>query len=107
VATVAFYKALHLVDALLAHDFGEHGRNHKRRQRTLKEHPPYRQIYDHYRVLKDASEIARYLGNQDGVTFDAYLSDEEVRRVLLGYRLDRLEKSLRKMLRRRAPRPRK
>src|SRR5262249_15897354 len=55
--TVSFYRALHLVQVLLARK-GHHGSSHVRRNRVLKTHfPP---VWNDYRPLYSYSRIARY-----------------------------------------------
>jgi len=102
VTTVAFYKALHLVDALLDRRFKAHGYSHRARQQVLKTTNSFRSIYRHYRFLRGASEIARYLcdnqGGKEYRTFSDYMPMSQVRSEILGHRLRQLERSVRKML---------
>lgn len=103
IVTVAFYKALHLVEALIFKDQGlRHGRNHAIRERILKCEPRYGHIYRHYMGLKEASCVARYLQNSAGTKsyqrFEDYCTMEGVKRDLLNHRLHQLEQSVRKLI---------
>ena len=60
IATVAFYKAVQIVEAVFAHDLGKHSHGHDDRLETLKL-GRFHHIYRHYRPLDGASRIARYL----------------------------------------------
>ena len=63
-ATVAFYKALHLVEALLAGDVQGpcfHTSSHDQRNDLLKRTKRYEFVYRQYKPLYDASMTARYL----------------------------------------------
>ena len=57
VATVAFYQALHLIEALIHNDFGQHGQNHKHRGDILKRENRYQKINQHCQVLQEASYV--------------------------------------------------
>ena len=98
VATVAFYKALHVVEAAFACENPvRHGTDHPTRERILKSEKKYEHIYRHYRVLYAASMVARYM--QDNQTdFTSYLEPQAVIDTLLRHRLHEVEKSaLRRM----------
>jgi len=101
IATVAFYKALHLFEALLSQgDPPRHSANHTIRENHLKQ-KPYHSIYKHYRDLQEASLIARYLQTWDGKvhsSFSEYMSAEKVQNVLLKHRLRNLEKLIKKRM---------
>ncbi len=104
VVTVAFYKALHLVEAVFCHDGIGHGQNHERRDELLKRNRRYSHIYKHYRPLWAASIVARYLEDRDrnrGDTgyssFSDYLSVADVQSQMLGHRLREIEKSVAKL----------
>ena len=101
VATVAFYRALHLVEAVLARDRKE-VYTHKDRARILRATGKYQKIYQHYRPLYAASLVARYLQDADGSTyhtFSDFMPPETVERIILGYRLKEIEQSVEKLLR--------
>src|SRR2546421_1473890 len=62
VTTVAFYKAVHLVEAVFSRDpHIKHGRTHEHREQCLKSDRRYSNIYKNYRPLWAASTVARYL----------------------------------------------
>jgi hypothetical protein len=111
ITTVAFYKAVHLVDALLAHDHGRHFHDHRARFAALKRENRYLAIYRHFRPLYEASCVARYLqasgGRQDYHQFTDYVPADAVEAEILTARLAPLEKSARKLLSAPARRPRK
>lgn len=67
VVTIAFYKAMHIVEAMFAadpqaqlHDTS----NHEDRNRQLKTTDRYQHIWKHYRALWNDSLIARYLSEE-------------------------------------------
>lgn len=100
VATVAFYTALHYVEAVFFHDLnGTHGHNHESRDRLLKCTKRYENIYRHYRPLWEASVVARYM-QRDGETrlFSKYLSPDKVEEQLVRHRLHQLRKSAERLL---------
>jgi len=72
VATVAFYKAVHLVQAMLS-KAGRSCHDHKTRHDILKSRYP--EIWKHYRPLWSASTIARYLHDNDSRTPYKQFSD--------------------------------
>lgn len=103
IATIAFYKALHVVEAVFfAHGPVPHGHSHEDRDRALKVTPEYSEIYKHYRPLWAASMVARYLyepgSGLEHPVFSTYLSPEKVKSELLGHRLHRLQVSAKKFL---------
>ena len=100
VSVVAFYTALHAVEALFARDKPDnraHGQSHENRERLLKSNPRYKNIYKHYRPLQGIATVARYLEDPRGRAtrkvsreiecFDEYLSEREVRTEVVGHRL--------------------
>ena len=98
VATVAFYKALHLMDALCAVD-GTHHSDHKSRNGAMKRGSPrQKRLYKHYRALWQASRIARYLKEySDSKEYDVFadfMPPAEVKRQLVDHRLRQIEKSV-------------
>ena len=97
-ATVAFYKAVHLIEALLAREYHTHGIDHANRGRILKQENRYTNIYRQYSALKEASTVARYLCESNGGrsyrTFTDYCTMERVKSEILGSRLKELEKSI-------------
>lgn len=82
--TVAFDKAVHVVEAAIANSWHAHSTSHLDRERTLKA-PRYKPIFKSYGHLFAASRVARYL--EDGTegsfgTFSDYLSDDNVRELV-------------------------
>ena len=88
IATCAFYKALHVVEALFASDPQiEHTSDHGRRFETLKRTAGYETILRPYMKLASAANIARYLGdsNRDVGAFEEVYSEGVLTtRLLLG-----------------------
>ena len=101
IAVVAFYKALHLVEAMFAcnPEIG-HGRNHEFREDWLKRERRYAHIWNNYRPLWEAATIARYLENHGTKisTFAAYMTFEEVQSRILNHHLHQIEQSVKKFL---------
>lgn len=103
IAVIAFYKALHLVEAVLAKLRPvRHSPNHEVRDLTLKSDNRLKQIYKMFRPLKSAASVARCLAdNLTGIeygSFADYMTFDEVRDTLLGHYLKSLEASARKLL---------
>ncbi len=97
IATAAFYKALHIVEAVFANDGAiGHTSDHDERDKKLKTTRKYEQIYRNYSPLKRASMNARYLS--DCSTFDKYLPPQRVVTELLKHHLHQIEKSASKFL---------
>lgn len=96
VATVAFYKSLHLVEAVFATE-NNHCPDHTVRTARMKPHQKLQHVYDFYRQLSEISEVARYMkGNK--TDFQAYMPESRVRSEILGHFLRRLESAILKML---------
>ncbi len=92
-ATVCFYAALHVVEALFVLDTSiRHGINHEHREQVLKRTKRFEKVYRHYRVLQSAATVARYL-NERGDPFKAYLSPAEVCADLVKHHLLQLIRS--------------
>lgn len=103
--TVAFYKALHVVEAVFAADKQSpvpHADDHKLRNQALKTVKRYQHLWRMYRPLWEASLIARYLrvdGNAATYTdFSQYMSREDVEARVLGHYLAQLEASAARLL---------
>jgi len=97
VTTIAFYKALHLVEAVFSNDkeIG-HGINHENREKWLKTKPKYQQIAKYYRPLWAASMIARYLQDEHGKFFNCfsdYLPPDKVKSDILNHYLHQVQKA--------------
>jgi len=86
IVTVAFYTALHIVDAVLFHTqkgFQKHGQSHDKREKTIKSDHRLEKIWDCYRPLKNYSIIARYLQGPEtplnkAIDFDKVMPDEKL-----------------------------
>jgi hypothetical protein len=98
VATAAFYKALHVVEAVFATDKDvRHGRDHTHREECLKKNPRYKKIYQHYRVLLSVSKRARYLQDVSTCFSDSF-SPQQVIDEVLKHDLHQVEVSAAKFL---------
>lgn len=96
IATAAFYKALHLVEAVFANDKKiSHGHNHETRERILKVYREYSDIGKHYRILWSISMVSRYLQGKDSKSYHAfseYMTADEVKSKVLGHLLHQVQK---------------
>ena len=103
VATVAFYKAVQIIEAVFDADSRGHSNGHDSRIDTLK-CPKYRELFKAYRPLYAASLVARYLEDTSARKFEAgnppskryssfadYMPAESVVHRLLKKRLNVLE----------------
>jgi len=104
VVTVAFYKALHLVEGIFYADGlsskekrGFHSKDHQERNQRLRKDNKYKHLWKHYRPLWEASIVARYLFDVDTGTdqtdLNAYLSGTDIRSKFIGHYLRQIEKS--------------
>ena len=97
-ATVAFYKAVHLVEAVFKVQDGTDSTSHHEREAALKRSSKLKTLFPDYQALLTASRIARYLQADQKVPrfsgFTDYLTAEEVKQVLVFTRLFRLEQKL-------------
>lgn len=100
VATVAFYKAVHVVEAVFAAD-GKHSNSHDARISELK-FSKYKEIFKAYRPLYAASLVGRYLADStpykldNGNTvsycsFEDYMTASDVVKRLIKKRLKVIE----------------
>lgn len=93
-ATVAFYKALQIVDALLYERYKQPN-NHNDRLALLKQIPELEPIHKHFRFLWSASTIARYLHDvESGLgysRFTDFMQPDDVLLRLVGQRLVKAE----------------
>lgn len=94
VVTVAFYKALHVVETVFCEQDGHHCEGHNSRLEKLKS-SRYSKLHKQYRPLWAASTVARYLHDRDAnkpySTFADYTPPDEVKRQFVEKRLYRLE----------------
>lgn len=109
-ATVAFYKAVHIVEAVFDATIGHHSNGHDARIDTLK-HPKFADLFKAYRPLYAASLVARYLEDSSARKIDGdkspspkyrrfsdYIPPDRVIPRLLKKRLDVLEQHAAGML---------
>ena len=92
VTTIAFYKAIHLIDALLYKQCESHGYNHGTRNDIVRR--TYPTIYNNYSVLSQSSRVARYLNDQ----YDQFMDIETVKSTILGHHLKRIQSFVEKKL---------
>ena len=103
-ATVIFYTALHIVEAVFFYDTKHskerHGQSHENREKILKNTKSYQNIHRHYRPLQSASVIARYLSNlgKDVTNFQQYMTAQQVQELLIKHHLAQVIKSACKFL---------
>lgn len=98
VLTVAFYKALHLVETIFSQETQPfHSKDHHERNQRLKNIKKYEHIWRHYRLLLDASMAARYLvvphSGEDLTDLDAYLSGDSIHAKFINHSLRQIENS--------------
>ncbi|MBN1910115.1 MAG: hypothetical protein JW818_10275 [Pirellulales bacterium] len=96
ITVVAFYKALHVVEAVFEHQGLEHGKNHESREALLKKHNRFEEIFRNYRALWAASTVARYLATPAGDEFKSfakYLAADRVVGKMVDHYLHRIEQS--------------
>jgi len=104
VAVVAFYSALHYVEALFFRfqpSGQKHGTSHEMRERLLKSQRRFKKVARHYWHLWQAATIARYLQNGKGqlyTTFTDYMSPDNVVDRLIKHHFRRLRESVGKLL---------
>jgi hypothetical protein len=100
IANVSFYKAVHVVEPVLA-GMGFHSESHAVRLGKLKHPPFHRDAYGHFRVLWQSSLIARYLNDDAGHSFTCftdYMPADKVVAKLVRRRLKPLEDLLINMI---------
>jgi hypothetical protein len=86
VAVIAFYTALHTVEAVFASlrlSGIEHTSTHYERRNVLRNIRQYQKLWQHYRPLHDAASDARYL--EAGEAF--HMTPQQVESVLLDHHL--------------------
>lgn len=98
IATIAFYKAVQMVEASFAHTQTGPTSSHGARLDTLKRTKRYQHVFPHFRELWAASTIARYLtdhySGRHFRTFTDYITPEKVVTVIVRHRLQQIERSL-------------
>ncbi len=101
VATIAFYTALQVVEAVLVKKTGTGSSDHGDRNWRLKTGRGLGNLWKHYRPLASASRIARYLQDDYGAdyeSFSSYLSSEKAEAILVKHHLAQIIKSAAKIL---------
>lgn len=86
IATVAFYAALHIVDAVLYHNnrgLQRHGQTHNYRERLVKYNPKFQHMWTFYWSLHNESVVARYLQLErtpidTHIDFDVRMPDDKL-----------------------------
>jgi len=81
VVTIAFYKALHVVEAVFDAEMQKHSMSHNDRNQTLRVNR-FKAVHKPYSKLYRASRIARYLEDDSGgrfASFADYMDAETVR----------------------------
>ena len=83
VATIAFYKAIHIVEAVFDNRLKRHSGGHTERETLLKQ-IQFKEIFIPYDHLNAASRVARYLHGGGGryKTFTDYMSADGVKSLL-------------------------
>lgn len=97
ITTIAFYKALQMVEASFAHTQTGRTSTHGDRLDRLKREKRYQHIFKHYRPLWEASMVARYLSDLSGRdyrSFTDYMKPEVVVAQIVRHRLRQIENSL-------------
>jgi hypothetical protein len=97
VVVAAFYKALHLVEAVFAHDGINHAQDHGQRNEILKKTNRYKNLWRNYSPIWQASLVARYLehvGPGDSRTFPNYLDAKTVESLVLNHYLRQIERTV-------------
>ncbi|APZ96937.1 hypothetical protein [Fuerstiella marisgermanici] len=102
VTTIAFYKAVHIVEAVFAYQLGRHSNGHDDRLEQLKS-KKFQPLFTHFRPLYCASLVARYLVDFGPAklgqgrsapqykTFTDYMPTEKVMKSLVQKRLRSIE----------------
>jgi len=101
VVVVAFYQALHLVEAVFASlPTPYHSTDHSDRRQRLFADNRFKNLRDHYRPLERASKIARYLHDDNSAyaSFSAFLTPADVETQILNHRLRQVQKAAEKFL---------
>lgn len=108
VTTVAFYKALHLVEAVFCCDPKspkKHTCEHSVRNGMLRGTKSFSKIWKHYAPLYRLSLLARYLHHTNGggghQSFADYMSVDDVKDKVLGHRLKQIEKACKNRMQKR------
>lgn len=102
IATIAFYKAIHIVEAIFISRGIVSSTDHNNREEKLKTRLKDQALFRDYKALDSASRVARYLSDGSKSsgkptttyrTFDDYIKPDDVVPLLLKDRLSAIEKS--------------
>lgn len=94
VVVAAFYKAVHLVEAVFASlPTPFHSTDHSDRRTKLFSDRRFENLRNHYRPIERASKVARYLSvdNVDYTSFAVFLPTSQVESQILNHRLRRVQ----------------
>ena len=97
IATVAFYKAVHLVEAVFAHQYGRHSMSHLARLDWLKHDNVIKSCFGAYRSLMTASLVARYLESDESgnvSTFESFMPMSDVIATMVYGKLVKVERTI-------------
>jgi hypothetical protein len=95
--TVAFYTAIHAVEALFFKDSIPHGGSHDDRNRLLKTRARYASIWKAFRPLYEASIVSRY-DCYIGPMSSGWIAVADVRTRFVGHNLYEVERLVIKLL---------
>jgi hypothetical protein len=101
IATVAFYKALHVIEAMFATLSMRRSTSHDDRERQLRSQRRFDHIFKHYRSLQTTALIARYLSDTKGQafkSFEDYMPGSTVLSEVVHHRLQQVEVSATKLM---------
>jgi hypothetical protein len=99
VGTIAFYKALHVVEAALDVGFSKHLTDHTSRLRYLAQENRLKKVYQHFHPLYAMSQKARYLSNcEAGFRFADHISSKQMIDTYLKHHLHQVEQASLKLM---------
>ena len=98
IATTAFYKAVHLVEAMFDNLGHGHSHSHNHRLQVLRTADDFGAIYRDFKALFDMSKVARYLENDipnriryQTTAFERYVPPAKIREKAIEKRLIPIE----------------
>ena len=101
IVVVAFYRAVHLVEAVFAADGAGHMHDHQTRNRVMKTTPRYKQLWKNFSPLWQASLVARYMEDGNGAecpSFVEYMPPDVVENLVLRHYLHQIEQSVNRLI---------
>jgi hypothetical protein len=97
IVTIAFYKALHIVETVLARQNPAlHKNEHLSRNTFLKTEKRFEKIWVHYSILFQASQVSRYLC--DNKSQARYLTVADIKAKILDHHLKQITASANKLI---------